>query len=117
MSGARRQHWTGEQWGLRWHRDGSRYTLHHSQRKAPLLSVEPDAKWPCMWRVRKPDGSLTDMVNLTRAKEAALPIATAHLNLKHGEKATDASAVRSAPLPDVRQPSASSESLDALETA
>jgi hypothetical protein len=32
--------------------------------------VVPDANWAGMYRVRLPDGSLTDMVNLTRAKEA-----------------------------------------------
>jgi hypothetical protein len=32
--------------------------------------VVPDAKWPGMYRLRLPDGSLTDMVNLTRANEA-----------------------------------------------
>jgi hypothetical protein len=34
------------------------------------LGVVPDAKWPGMYRLVLPDGSLTDMVNLTRAKEA-----------------------------------------------
>jgi hypothetical protein len=33
-----------------------------------------------MWRARKADGTLTDMVNLTRAKDAALSIALATLN-------------------------------------
>jgi hypothetical protein len=32
--------------------------------------VVPDANWPGIYRVRLPDGSLSDMVNLTRAKEA-----------------------------------------------
>jgi hypothetical protein len=32
--------------------------------------IVPDAKWPGMYRLRLPDGSLTDMVNLTRAKDA-----------------------------------------------
>jgi hypothetical protein len=31
--------------------------------------VVPDATWPGMYRMRRPDGSLTDMVNLTRAKD------------------------------------------------
>lgn len=34
--------------------------------------IVPDAKWPGMYRIRCPDGSLTDMVNLTRAKDALL---------------------------------------------
>jgi hypothetical protein len=29
-----------------------------------------DAKWPAMFRLRLPDGSLSDMMNLTRAKDA-----------------------------------------------
>ena len=35
-------------------------------------SVVPDTKYPgIMWRVQNPDGSLSDMVNLSRAKDAA----------------------------------------------
>jgi hypothetical protein len=43
---------------------------------AKLLSVTrgfaivPDARWPGMYRIRRPDGTLTEMVNLTRAKDA-----------------------------------------------
>lgn len=33
-------------------------------------SIERDATYPNMWRVRWPDGRLSDMVNLTRAKDA-----------------------------------------------
>jgi hypothetical protein len=32
--------------------------------------VAPDSKYPAMWRVRWPDGQLSDMANLTRAKDA-----------------------------------------------
>jgi hypothetical protein len=32
--------------------------------------VVPDAAHPGMWRVRWPDGHLSDMTNLTRAKDA-----------------------------------------------
>jgi hypothetical protein len=34
-------------------------------------TVVPDQEWPGMYRIRKPDGRLTDMVNLTRARDAA----------------------------------------------
>jgi hypothetical protein len=34
-------------------------------------SIVPDKDWAGMYRVRKPDGRLTDMVNLTRARDAA----------------------------------------------
>jgi hypothetical protein len=32
--------------------------------------IAPDAKWPAMFRLHLPDGSLSDMVNLPRAKDA-----------------------------------------------
>jgi hypothetical protein len=35
------------------------------------FTVVPDKEWRGMYRVRKPDGRLTDMVNLTRARDAA----------------------------------------------
>ena len=35
------------------------------------FTVVPDPNWPNMYRLRRPDGSLTDMVNLTRARDAA----------------------------------------------
>jgi len=42
-------------------------------RRKPLKlhpRIVPDAKYPGLYRIRRPDGSLTDMTNLTRAKEA-----------------------------------------------
>jgi hypothetical protein len=35
-------------------------------------SIEPDQHYPQMWRVRRPDGSLSDMVNKSRAGDAAM---------------------------------------------
>jgi len=51
---------------------GSLVTLKPANGAAPKLDhrIVPDPKWPGMYRVRRPDGSLTDMVNLTRAKDA-----------------------------------------------
>jgi hypothetical protein len=37
----------------------------------PLAWIEPDARWPGMWRVRRLDGTLSGMVNLARARDAA----------------------------------------------
>jgi hypothetical protein len=45
-----------------------------------LATVEPDGKWVGMFRVRLPNGHLTDMVNLSRAKDAAISLACADLN-------------------------------------
>jgi hypothetical protein len=44
-----------------------------------LAMVEPDGNWSGMWRVRS-SGTLTDMANLSRAKDAALSIALRELN-------------------------------------
>jgi hypothetical protein len=40
------------------------------QKKNLPREIVPDAKWPGMYRLRLPDGSLSDIVNLTRAKDA-----------------------------------------------
>jgi len=44
-----------------------------------VATIEPDSKWPGMWRVRC-GGSISDMVNLSRAKDAAIAIARSDLN-------------------------------------
>jgi hypothetical protein len=45
-----------------------------------IISIERDAKWLQMWRVRCPDGRPSDMVNRIRAKDAAQFIALRHVN-------------------------------------
>jgi hypothetical protein len=47
-----------------------------------LGSIERDAAFPRMWRVRLPSGRLTDMVNLTRAKDFACSTALRLFDLK-----------------------------------
>ena len=59
--------------------DGRQLRL-FSSRGRVLASIEPDQTWPGMWRVRLPDGNLTDMVNLSRAKDAAVSLALGALN-------------------------------------
>ena len=59
--------------------DGSQLRL-FSSRGRVLASIEPDLTWPRLWRVRLPDGNLTDMVNLSRAKDAAASLALGILN-------------------------------------
>ena len=66
------------------------------------VSVEPDAAWPNTWRVRMGDRR-SDMVNLTRAKDAAIAWALRAgfrpdvLGIKwdHGETAPEGSPARS----------------------
>jgi hypothetical protein len=52
-------------------------SLINQESKQPLrmtfdgYAVVRDPDWPAMYRVRRPDGTLTDMANLTRARDAA----------------------------------------------
>jgi hypothetical protein len=38
--------------------------------KKHRATIEPDLNYPHLYRVRWPDGTLSDLVNLTRAKDA-----------------------------------------------
>jgi hypothetical protein len=49
-----------------------RMTLRQRRGGRVMATIVPDEAWPAMWRVRMPDGHLIDMVNLTRAKDAAV---------------------------------------------
>jgi hypothetical protein len=40
------------------------------RRVSPPSGIVPDATYPDMYRLRLPAGALSDMVNLTRAKDA-----------------------------------------------
>jgi hypothetical protein len=62
---------------LRW--DGRRLRL-FSSRGVVLATIEPDKTWRGMWRVRLPDGHFTDMLNLSRAMDAAASLALGVLN-------------------------------------
>lgn len=50
------------------------YRLHYGQSKRPLAEIAPDSRWPGMWRISTPDGRLSDMINLCRARDAAFAI-------------------------------------------
>jgi hypothetical protein len=61
-----------------------------------LATVEPDGNFVGMFRIRLPSGYLTDMVNLTRAKDAAISIALTDLNIsKRRQTGVDRGCVRS----------------------
>ena len=60
---------------LEWRGD----TLHRVRGRA-IVRIVPDKTWPDMWRVRLPDGRLTDMVNESRARDAAISAALAILS-------------------------------------
>jgi len=54
--------------------------LHAYGIKKPLVQIVPDEKYPKMWRVVLADGSLSGMLNKTRAADAARVIALRSLN-------------------------------------
>ena len=51
------------------------HTLHRGGLKTPAISVVPDKIYPTMWRIKHRDGRLSDMVNLSRARDAAVALA------------------------------------------
>jgi hypothetical protein len=59
---------------------GDRLALKGGRRGSPAVEIVPDDSYPGMWRVRKQDGSLSDMVNRTRARDAARSILLGILN-------------------------------------
>ncbi len=58
---------------LKWRRDGNVWLLLHDRRR--MGRVVPDSKYPGMYRSVIGRGRLSDMSNLTRAKDAALKAA------------------------------------------
>lgn len=60
------------------------------------FSIERDEKYPeVMWRVRHPNGFLSEMVNLTRAHDAAQLLALRAINPKPGMQETMGADARS----------------------
>ena len=57
---------------LTWRKIASGHALYLRDRGKPLATVEPDAQPVGMWRIRMPDGWVSDMTNLARAKDAAI---------------------------------------------
>ena len=41
-----------------------------TRRLAPYVAIVPDTAFPGMYRLKRTDGSFSDMVNLTRARDA-----------------------------------------------
>jgi hypothetical protein len=56
---------------LQWKGDA----LHLDGKGRAVVRIVPDYDYPGIWRIELPDGWLTDMVNRTRVKDAALGIA------------------------------------------
>jgi hypothetical protein len=52
-----------------------------------MATIEPHANWPGMWRVWF-GGKLSDMANLSRAKDAAASMVLRELNADYGKDTT-----------------------------
>jgi hypothetical protein len=63
---------------LTWRTAGDALALCHGQ--TVLVHMMPDPRLPGMWRVRYRDGRISDMANITRAKETSIRFALAELN-------------------------------------
>ena len=50
------------------------WSLRYGDALTPIALVVPDNRWSGMWRMRWPDGRLSDMASLTRAIDAASAI-------------------------------------------
>src|SRR5688572_15626071 len=73
---------------LDWRPASPGFSLNLDRRAAPLLHVVPDQTFASMWRIRFPDSRLSDMVNLTRAKDAGLHHALGIVNGPRDTKET-----------------------------
>jgi hypothetical protein len=65
---------------LTWRADNNRLWLYRGRKRMPHACVEPDTVHPGLFRVRFSGGNVSDIVNLTRAKDAALAIVLRSLN-------------------------------------
>jgi hypothetical protein len=65
---------------LSWKKRQEGWALYCEGRSGPVLHVVPDETYPNMWRIKRQDGSLSDMTNLTWARDGALTVALRILN-------------------------------------
>jgi hypothetical protein len=79
-----------------WHEHPDGWALHAVGHQSAIVHIVPDGTWPGMWRIRHPDGQLSDMANLTRARDGAIAVAMRLLDpRKRGEqRAPAASPIR-----------------------
>jgi hypothetical protein len=61
--------------------DGS-YALHCYGRRRAMLYVVPDERYDSMWRVRTLGSQVSDMANLSRAKDGAAQVELSILNVR-----------------------------------
>ena len=88
---------------LKWQLDGGNLLLLCNRRR--VGRVVPDSRYPKMYRSVRADGRLSDMANLSRAKDAALGAAIRDLawdTANSPRKAQQIGGVFSAPSPPMR---------------
>jgi hypothetical protein len=73
---------------------GDRLQLKGCGRASRAVEIMPDGIYPGMWRIKMPDGSLSDMLNRTRARDAARSILLGIL--RRGLTRSEAQPMRSA---------------------
>ena len=92
---------------LTWKRVPNGFALHLGKSRNPILHVVPDSRWPHMWRIRHRDNSLSDLLNLARAKDAAQSHALAELRAQEvGKRSAQGAPMRfsGSPVSDTGQP-------------
>ena len=67
---------------LTWRKTASGHALYLRDRGKALATVEPDTQHAGMWRIHMPDGWVSDLANLPRAREAAIGSVLFVLNRK-----------------------------------
>jgi hypothetical protein len=72
---------------LTWRRDGDSWRLFANRRR--MGRVVPDARHPSMWRAVLSPGRLSDLTNLSRAKDAALAAAERELAFEHRQRSAN----------------------------
>ena len=83
------------------------FSLHYKRQGKPLAHVIPDPKWPGMYRVRGSDGTLSDLVNLARAKDAAERVVASKISLHDRNRLTWRESFKGGGTPLARPPIAS----------
>jgi hypothetical protein len=99
---------------LHWRHADDHWHLYHASSPTPLLTVEPDATYAGMYRIRFPDGRLSDMVNLTRAKDAACVLALRSLNSAVQEPPPQARSLDATPSKGHQEPQSLGEAADGV---
>jgi hypothetical protein len=99
---------------LHWRHVDNRWCLYHAGNQTPLVTVEPDSTYAGMYRIRFPDDRLSDMVNLTRAKDAASALALRSLNCAMQELPPQARSLDATPNKGSQEPQSLGEAADGV---